>query len=257
MVERSETEGAAAAKPTDPAEAAVEQEYRRLVENAIREGDYQRAVALYREYNNPALRAYKEFYTQKIFSEYAAAQGYIPAPDTSLGTEETLAAFEESYQKAIENAAKDGILNQTEMFAKEIDARKDFSFISDQRFNSLIIEAKKNGAMIIRGTEEIEQHLERQNASASTIGNLILFKEKVCVSEVLEETYHFMQNKHNVNDDKGEPLRTLLNEISAKEYILENAQKYKVPRKEVELIKKQLDNYKQQLKEFYLKMEIK
>ena len=64
----------------------MEQEYRRLVENAITEGDYQRAVALYREYNNPALRAYKEFYTLKTFSEYAAAQGYIPATDTALGT---------------------------------------------------------------------------------------------------------------------------------------------------------------------------
>ena len=103
----------------------------------------------------------------------------------------------------------------------------------------------------MRGTEEVELHLERQNASASTIGNLLLFKEKVCISEVLEETYHFMQNKHKINDDKGEPLRTLLNEISAKEYILAKAKIYKVPRKEVELIKKQLEYYKQQLKEFY------
>ena len=65
----------------------------------------------------------------------------------------------------------------------------------------------------MRGTEEVELHLERQNASASTIGNLLLFKEKVCISEVLEETCHFMQNKYKINDDKGEPLRTILNEI--------------------------------------------
>ena len=113
-VERSETEGATAAKPTAPAEAAVEQEYRSRIAYALQYGDYQRAVALYREYNNPALRAYKELYTLKTFSEYAAAQGYIPAPDTALGTEETLAAFEESYQKAIENAAKDGIIKSDE-----------------------------------------------------------------------------------------------------------------------------------------------
>ncbi len=91
-------------------QTAVEQEYRTLVGNAIREGDYQHALKLFREYNNPALRAYKEFYTLKTFSEYAAAQGYIPATDTSLGTEEALAALEESYRKAIENAAKDGII---------------------------------------------------------------------------------------------------------------------------------------------------
>ena len=95
-------------------QTAVEQEYRTLVGNAIREGDYQHALKLFREYNNPALRAYKEFYTLKTFSEYAVAQGYIPATDTSLGTEETLAAFEESYQNAIENAAKDGIIKSDE-----------------------------------------------------------------------------------------------------------------------------------------------
>lgn len=52
-------------------------------------------------------------------------------------------------------------------------------------------------------------------------------------------------------------MRTILNEISAKEYVLDNAKKYKVPRKEVEFIKKQLENYKQQRKEFYQEMEIK
>ena len=113
-VERSETEGATAAKPTDPAEAAAELEYRRLVENAITEGDYQRTLELYREYNNPALRAYKEFYTLKTFSEYAAAQGYIPATDTAVGTEEALAAFEESYRNAVENAAHDGIIRSSD-----------------------------------------------------------------------------------------------------------------------------------------------
>ena len=58
----------------------MEQEYRRLVENAITEGDYQRALVLYKEYNNPALRAYKEFYTQKIFSEYATIHRALQTP---------------------------------------------------------------------------------------------------------------------------------------------------------------------------------
>ena len=93
----------------------MEQEYRTLVSDAIREGDYQRTVELYREYNTPALRAYKKFYTLKTFSEYAASQSYIPATDTAVGTEEALAAFEESYRKAIENAAKDGIIKSDEL----------------------------------------------------------------------------------------------------------------------------------------------
>ena len=100
-VERSETEGATAAKPTDSAEAAAELEYRRLVENAITEGDYQRALELYREYNNPALRAYKEFYTLKTFSEYAASQGYIPASETAIGADSIPFPFEESKRQTL------------------------------------------------------------------------------------------------------------------------------------------------------------
>ena len=100
-VERSETEGATAAKPTDPAEAAAEREYRRLVENAITEGDFQRALALYREYNNPALRAYKEFYTLKTFSEYAASQGYILASETAIGADSIPFPFEESKRQTL------------------------------------------------------------------------------------------------------------------------------------------------------------
>ena len=73
-------------------------------------------------------------------------------------------------------------------------------------------------------------------------------KGTASVDNLLSAKYNFrtIKGKH-----KGEPLRTLLNEISAKEYILAKAKMYKVPRKEVELIKKQLENYKQQLKEFY------
>lgn len=43
--------------------------------------------------------------------------------------------------------------------------------------------------------------------------------------EVLEEVHHFEQNISGMNDDKGELLRSILNEIEAKQYILENAKK--------------------------------
>ena len=134
-----------------------------------------------------------------------------------------------------------------ELFAVKDKSREAFTFISDKRFDDLTISARKQGAVIIRGTEEVEKHLDKMNASASTIGNMLLFRQNVCASEVLEETFHFTQNLGRVNDDKGEPLRTILNEISAKEYILENSKKYKVPRNELELVKKQLEGYRKQL----------
>lgn len=43
-----------------------------------------------------------------------------------------------------------------------------------------------------------------------------------------------MQNKKGINNDKPEPLRTYLNEIEAKKFIIDNERKYKVPRIEIE-----------------------
>ena len=67
---------------------------------------------------------------------------------------------------------------------------------------------------------------------------------------MLEETYHFEQNIAKMNDDKGEPLRSILNEIDAKQYLLDNANKYKIPRNEIEVTQKQLVEYQKQLEKF-------
>lgn len=138
--------------------------------------------------------------------------------------------------------------NNTELFRKSDDDRGEYSFISDEAFNRLTIKARKNGAMILRGTQEVEEHLDNLNAAASNIGDVILFRKEVCISEVLEETYHFEQNLMGLNNDKPEPLRSILNEIDAKEYLIKNAKKFKIPRKEIELTKRQLKSYKMQLK---------
>lgn len=153
-------------------------------------------------------------------------------------------------KKELANMGKSGIITQAEMFKKASDARKEFKPISDKQFNDLTIEARKNGATIIRGTPEVEKHLATMGASASTIGDSMMFLKDVYLSEVLEETHHFMQNRKGLNDDKGEPLRTILNEIEAKKYILDNAARYKVPRNEIELVKEELEYYEKQLSEY-------
>ena len=141
-------------------------------------------------------------------------------------------------------------LNNKELFSKSDKSRNGFKFISDEKFNSLTIGARKKGAIILRGTDEIEAHLDRVEANASIIGDALLFRKDVTLVEVIEETYHFEQNINKLNDDKGEPLRTLLNEILAKEYIIENANKFKIPRNEVEFVERQLKSYQKQLEEY-------
>ena len=152
--------------------------------------------------------------------------------------------------KNIEKLHSSDIMKSKEIFRKMDDTREGFKFISDKTFDKLTIQARKNGAIILRGTKEVEEHLDKMGAAASNIGDILLFRENVCVSEVLEETYHFEQNKVKLNNDKEEPLRTILNEIDAKQYLLENASKYQIPRKEVELTQKQLESYKNQLKKY-------
>lgn len=94
---------------------------------------------------------------------------------------------------------------------------------------------KKNGATILRGTDEIEKHLDSVNAQAATIGDVILFRKKARICDVLEETHHF---------------RTYLNEIEAKKFIIDNERKYKVPRIEIEKTKRHLSEYQEALKKW-------
>ena len=161
--------------------------------------------------------------------------------------------FKKKYLKAsqtVEKTGKKAYNSSAEMLQKSSDARKHFKFISDERFDQLTIAARKHGATIIRGTDDVEAHLKAMNASASTIGNILLFKKDVTICEVLEETHHFMQNLQKMNDDKGEPLRTILNEIDAKSYVIKNAERYKVPRNEVQLMEDQLAYYRKKLLEY-------
>lgn len=161
--------------------------------------------------------------------------------------------FREKYLKAaetVEKSSEKAYNNSAEMLQKSSDARKNFKFISDKRFDQLTIAVRKQGAVIIRGTEEAEKHLAKQNASASVIGDVILFRKDVTLCEVLEETRHFAQNAMGMNDGKPAELRLILNEIEAKEYVIKNADKYQVPRNEVELMENHLAYYRKMLTEY-------
>lgn len=168
----------------------------------------------------------------------------VPA---SMNYREWYAKYVKSDGKTVAKEAGSDII---EMTRKADDPRANLKFISDTTFDNLTISAKKKGALIIRGTKEAEEHLEKVGAAASTMGDILIFRKDVCISEVLEETHHFEQNFAKMNDDKGEPLRTILNEIDAKQYLLDNAAKYKIPRNELELTQKQLESYQKQLETY-------
>lgn len=145
---------------------------------------------------------------------------------------------------------KDGTSDIIELQRKDGDSRENFKFLTEEAFNNLTIAARKKGAIILRGTKEVEEHLEKIGAAASNIGDVLLFRKNVCISEVLEEMHHFEQNLSKMNNDKEEPLRSILNEIDAKQYLLDNAKRFKIPRNEIELTEKQLRSYQKQLEEY-------
>ena len=60
---------------TDPAAAARQQQYQTEITAALRAGDYQRALALFKEFGNPNLRALNDLKTLKAFGEFANAAG--------------------------------------------------------------------------------------------------------------------------------------------------------------------------------------
>lgn len=142
------------------------------------------------------------------------------------------------------------------MYRKKSDSDENLHFITDNTYDNLLIQTRKKGANIIRGGEEIERYLAKKEARGVTIADTILFSENVTISDVLEEAFHFEQNINHVNDDKGEPLRTILNEIEAKEYLLKVKDKYKIPRNEVSTTKKQLESYRKELELYEEKKKI-
>lgn len=155
--------------------------------------------------------------------------------------------------KSVDNGAKSGIIKKTEMFRKKGKQESDYHYIDKQRIDQLTIEAKKNGAEILIDEPWFNKRLEDSDSSAATYGDVIVFGKNVTVSDVLEETYHFKQNLENLNADKGEKMRAVLNEIDAKKYLLSVAEKYNIPRNETELTKKQLESYEKQLIELLKK----
>lgn len=127
--------------------------------------------------------------------------------------------------------------------------------ISQATYNKLTNPVKRVGGLVLRGTPDVEEHLKKQGATALQVGDVIMFRSDATVSDVLEETHHFWQNRSGMNDDKPIDIRTVLNEIDAKEHLINVAEKYKIPVEETELTKQQLEYYKRLLEELEAKNE--
>ena len=127
-----------------------------------------------------------------------------------------------------------------------------FKPVTEEQFEQLTIPLKKMGVIIMRGDDKTEQRLKIFGAQGSTLGSdIVSFRKNVSISTILEETYHIIQNRQGMNDDKEQRLRTILNEIDAKRYLLNIADTYNIPRSEIQETKKHLDYYEKALVDYY------
>ena len=105
---------AACTTNTAPAAAARQQQYQTEFTAALRAGDYQLALKLFKEFGNPNLRALKEVQTLKAFTEFADAAGY--GIFTSSAQEFIYPAWEYAgTRKGLDSSAESGILKLSDI----------------------------------------------------------------------------------------------------------------------------------------------
>ena len=106
----------------------------------------------------------------------------------------------------------------------------------------------KSGGVIIRG-EEATKHLAFSGASASYIAgaNAAFITDDATVSDVLEEMYHARQDRAKKFGEITEDLVWLKREIDAQKYLLNSAEKYKIPAEQTATTLQNLKRYEELL----------
>ena len=184
---------------------------------------------------------------RQSLSEFAKATGgRVDSARTSVAkfgrSEASKAGWAAKSNQPIEMTRKAGYTHQKT-------TAEGTKIISQATYNKLTNPIERVGGLVLRGTPDVEEHLQKQGATALQVGDVIMFRSDATISDVLEETHHFWQNRRGMNDDKPIDIRTALNEIDAKEHLINVAEKYKIPVEETELTKQQLEYYKNLLKE--------
>ncbi len=126
--------------------------------------------------------------------------------------------------------------------------RSNFKPANQAFFNAKKKEIEKEGGFIWQDSEAI-RYLNSRDADASTLGDTIAFREDPTLSEILEEEFHFHQNKRGDYSELPPKEAYYKKEIDAQRYLLDVAKRYKIPRIEIEQTKGALQGYLEELKE--------
>lgn len=125
---------------------------------------------------------------------------------------------------------------------------------NEHLYNSLRNRAERRGAVVIRGGEFANKHLKKVGASASNMGDILIFRENPTTSDVLEEFFHLEQHYRGDYSELDGTEMFLRREIDAQKYLLSVSERVNIPKEEIEVTKANLARYEGDFDE-YRKMQ--
>ena len=161
---------------------------------------------------------------------------YVPADMT----------YKEWYSKYV---AKDGekVYNQgmEGMYRKKIIDQSKMSKASQEQINRLSRKFRKRGGVFISDEDAIE-YLDEKKAEAITLDPYtILKRDEISISALIEELEHAEQYLRNEND--GTALSVAINELNAKRKSIEERERYKLPKIEIDSVRKDIKYYEKEV----------
>ncbi len=152
--------------------------------------------------------------------------------------------YEAKMLKTIDKRTKKGY---DALYRKVEEEEPQFEYISERRIKKVAKKFLKRGGKIHQ-SEEIDRILDIQQASAATFDDKTIFlRTKATISDLREELYHAEQYRKDLIKDSSK-IVILKAEIEAQEYLIANKSKYKIPDIEHEQTKKNLERYRDELK---------
>ena len=128
---------------------------------------------------------------------------------------------------------------------KEIEHNK-ISVASKEQINRLSRKFRKRGGEFIDDEDAIA-YLNDKKAEAITLDAYTILKRKeISISALIEELEHTEQYLRNEND--GSALSVAINELNAKRKSIEEQSRYKLPKMEVERVKKDIKYYETEVR---------
>ena len=111
--------------------------------------------------------------------------------------------------------------------------------------------AESYGGVLTEADEKWAQRLRDNGAAGATYGPYATVLPDGTRSDLLEECRHIWQNMTGMNDDLDDAnLRTILNEIEAREYLIRVEGRYSIPKGERELTRRQLAKFRRELEDY-------